>query len=125
MIKIGLMGIAAVFCAMLLKKDKNEFAVAVIIAAGILIFIYVVAQVSAVAEFIEKMFAKLPIDNTYLVRLFKILGITYVAEFSAAICQDAGYSSVAGQIELFAKITILVISIPGLAYVMDILESFV
>lgn len=125
MIKVGLMGVAAVFCAMLLKKEKNEFAVAVIIGAGVFIFLYAVAQVAVVTDFIKNMFSKLPIDNIYLLQIFKILGITYIAEFASSICQDAGYGSVAGQIELFAKITILVISIPGLAYVMDVLESFI
>ena len=35
-----------------------------------------------------------------------------MAEFAAAICKDAGYSSIAGQIQVFAKLSILVLSMP-------------
>ena len=35
--------------------------------------------------------------------------------FSSAICKDAGYQTIALQIEVFAKITILVLSLPVLS----------
>ena len=38
MIKIGMIGIAAVFLALLLKKEKGELALLVGIAASVLIF---------------------------------------------------------------------------------------
>ena len=40
MIKIGMIGIAAVFLALLLKKEKGELALLVGIAASVLIFGY-------------------------------------------------------------------------------------
>ena len=39
MIKIGMIGIAAVFLALLLKKEKGELALLVGIAASVLIFV--------------------------------------------------------------------------------------
>lgn len=94
------------------------------IAAGMLIFLYALAQISVISDFIRGVLEKLPIENTYFLQLFKMLGITYIAEFSASICKDAGYQSIAGQIEIFAKLSILALSLPGLAYIMDILEQF-
>ena len=41
MIKIGMIGIAAVFLALLLKKEKGELALLVGIAASVLIFGYI------------------------------------------------------------------------------------
>ena len=40
------------------------------------------------------------------------LGVTYLAEFAAAICKDAGYQTIAGQIEVFARLSILAIGMP-------------
>ncbi len=94
------------------------------VISGMLIFLYTLAQVSVISDFMKSVLSKLPIENTYLVQLFKMLGITYVADFSASICKDAGYQSIAGQIEIFGKLSILALSIPGLAYVMDLLEQF-
>ena len=41
-----------------------------------------------------------------------MVGITYVAEFSMNVCKDAGYAAIANQIEVFAKISILAVSLP-------------
>lgn len=124
MVKIGLIGIVAAFLALPLKKEKAEYAMTVGMIAGILIFFYVLAEVSYVTDFINEVLKYLPIDKSYMLILFKILGITYIAEFSSNICKDAGYSSVAGQIEIFAKLSILILSIPGLKYILDILNEF-
>lgn len=124
-IKIALIGIAAAFLAMMLKKEKGEYAMLVALVAGVIIFFYAVAQVSFIAGFAEEVLGLLPVDDGYVVQLFKMLGIAYVAEFSSNICKDAGYSSVAGGVEMFAKLAILVLGIPGLTYILDIMENFI
>ena len=62
--------------------------------------------------------------NDYWKTLWKILGITYAAEFSSAICKDAGYQTIALQIEVFAKITILVLSLPVLSALLQTIRGF-
>ena len=39
----------------------------------------------------------------YLQVLLKMIGISYIAEFGAEICKDAGFGAVAGQIEFLEK----------------------
>lgn len=112
------------FLAMTVKKEKGEFAILIGLVAGIIIFVYALAQFSAISEFVNEIWAKLPLDTSFMIQLLKMLGITYVADFSAGICKDSGYQAVAGQIELFAKLSILALSIPGLAYLTDVLERF-
>ena len=53
-----------------------------------------------------------------------MLGVAYVAEFSSAICKDAGYQAISGMIELFAKLAIVTLSIPGLVFLVETLETF-
>ena len=65
-----------------------------------------------------------PIDTTYLHALMKMIGITYVGQFSAGLCKDAGYSAIAGQIEIFSKLSILAISMPILMALMDTIQGF-
>ena len=64
------------------------------------------------------------LDNTYLVTLLKMLGVTYVAEFSSGICKDAGYQTIAAQIEIFSKLTILVLSLPILVALFQTIQNF-
>ena len=41
-----------------------------------------------------------------------MLGITYVAEFSANLCKDAGFGAIANQIEFYGKVMLIAVSIP-------------
>ncbi|MCM1282495.1 MAG: stage III sporulation AC/AD family protein [Muribaculaceae bacterium] len=107
-----------------LKKQHGEYALLIAIAAGILIFIYALAQIQMIADFLEDIMGRLPIETSYLMPLLKILGITYVADFSASLCREAGYASIASQIELFAKLAIIALSIPELTYLVEVLDEF-
>ena len=93
--------------------------------AGIIIFYYVLTQISVVVRFITEMLDMVAIEETYYLQLLKMLGVAYVAEFASSICKDAGQQSVAGMVELFAKISIVTLSIPGLVFLVETLERFV
>lgn len=56
--------------------------------------------------------------------LLKMIGIAYVGQFSAGICKDAGYSAIAGQIEIFSRLSILVLSIAVLMALMETIRGF-
>ena len=111
-IKISLLGIVAVLPAILLRNIKNEYAVLMSIAVMLIIFGFAVARIQVVVDTINRLLVGINIETRYVVIILKMLGITYVAEFSAAICRDAGFGAVASQIEIFAKISLLVTGIP-------------
>ena len=58
----------------------------------------------------------------YLTVLMKVVGITYICEFSAAICKDAGYGAVAGQIEILGKLSVVFAGLPVLFQVIEQIE---
>ena len=93
------------------------------IAAGGIIFFYILMQLTILMDFIDGIIARLPIDNVYFTQLIKMIGVSYCAEISSNICKDAGYNSIAGQIETFAKICIVVMSLPGMYYFVEVLEE--
>lgn len=76
MIKIGMIGIAAVFLALLLKKEKGELALLVGIAASVLIFGYTLSRISFILDFLRELMDTLPVDPALLKALLKMLGIT-------------------------------------------------
>ena len=124
MVKIGLIGIAAIFLAAPLRKDKGEFSMLIVLVAGMLVFVYALARMQTILTFLKELIDRLPIDEAYLTPLFKMLGITYVADFAANFSRESSYSSLAGQMELFAKLSIIALSIPELMYLVDVLENF-
>ena len=94
------------------------------LATGICILVLATGKLTYLMEMIGNLKSYVPIDATYLNALLKMIGITYVGQFSAGICRDAGYSSIAGQIEIFAKLSILVISMPILTGLMETIQEF-
>ena len=62
-------------------------------------------------------------EKSFFTALLKMLGITYLADFAASICKEAGYGSIAGQLELFAKISIIALSIPELTSLVRLIEK--
>ena len=78
---------------------------------------------SVIVGFVEKIMGYLPVKQEYLWAILKMLGIAYVAEFASTICKDSGYSSIGGQIEMFARLSIVVLSLPGLSYLLDVVEE--
>lgn len=124
MLKIGLVAVAAVFVALPLRKDKGEFTLLIGLVASALIFFHALGKLQVIADFLSALMDKLPIENTYLAALFKMLGIIYIADFASAICKEAGFGSIGNQMEIFAKLSIVALSIPELVYLVNMLESF-
>ena len=124
-IKIGLIGVVAAILSSFIRKERAEFSMILGIVAGAIIFYYVITQISVVVGFVTEILEMVDMEETYYLQLVKMLGVAYVAEFASSICKDAGQQSVAGMVELFAKISIVVLSIPGLVFLVETLEKFV
>lgn len=124
-VKVGIMGITGVLVAVLLQKEKKEYSFFVSLAIAVCIFVFALTKVETVLAFVEKMEGMVNVDSRYILLVMKMIGISYAAEFAAGICKDAGYSAVAGQIETFAKISILVSSVPVLTVFLETLEHFI
>ena len=123
--KIGMIGIAGVFLSILVKEIKPAFSLLISITVCIMIFFFLTEKLCYLVETFQCFGEYLTIQNSYLKSLMKILGITYLADFSSNICKDAGYHAVAGQIEIFGKLSILALSTPILAAILETIQNFV
>ncbi len=124
LIKIAFLGVAGVLLAIQFKAQKPEYGIYIGLAAGILIFSYTVRQVAAVMSQLGQLKAYLGGAETYLAVLLKVIGITYICEFSADICKDAGYGTVAGQIEVLGKLSVMFAGLPVLFAVIGQIQGF-
>ena len=123
--KVGIIGVVAAILAVFIKKERAELAMLMGIGTGVIIFYFVISQISIVIGFLSELINMVSIEESYFSQLVKMLGVAYVSEFAATICKDAGQQSIAGMIELFAKLSIVVLSIPGLMFLVETLEKFV
>ena len=122
-IKIGILGVSAVLFAIMLQKEKKEYSLFISMAVCICIFVYIITKVQLVLEFVKKLEGMTAIDSAYIGLVIKMVGITYAAEFAVNVCKDAGYSAIGSQIENFAKMSILVVSLPVLMAFIETIGS--
>ena len=65
-----------------------------------------------IVEVVDRLSGLTSISKEYIKILLKITGITFISEISSDISKDCGYTAVANQIQIFGKLTVLVISLP-------------
>lgn len=123
-VKIVMIGITGVLLALFLKESKPEYSVYLSFAVGICILGYAVEKLSYLFESIKKIQEFLPVDEKYVLVLLKMTGATYTGQFSSSICKDAGYAAIAGQIELFVKLYLMVLSLPVLLALVETIHNF-
>ena len=125
MLKIAIAGIVGVLFAMQLKSVRPEYSSYIGMATCVILFFYGVSKLSLVVDTLQYIQNYIQISDIYIKALLKIIGITYIAEFSSAICRDAGYQAVAGQIELFSKLVILAVSMPVLQALLETINGLI
>lgn len=118
-VKIVAFAFMALFIVLIFKDRRNDIAIYVSMAVGILIFLFMISKITAVMQFIQELSVKANIDFVYLTTVFKILGIAYLSSFCSEICKDAGQSSIGTKVEFAGKILILVLAIPILMAVLQ------
>ena len=124
MIKIAVLGITGILLALFLKDTRPVFAVLISMASCMLIFFCAVEKLRYLSESLQQLQSYTNIKDAYVKILFKMIGITYIGQFSAGICKDAGYSAVAGQIEIYERLAVLAISMPILTALLETIHGF-
>ena len=124
MMQVAALGVVGVLFAVQLKQDKSEIAVLLCVLVSVFIFWKMLDSIAVVVNIIREISTFIKVDSSYIATLIKMLGITYLAEFSSGLCKDAGYQAIAVQIEMFGKLTILVLSLPILVALLRTIQGF-
>lgn len=124
MVKIAAIGIIAIIVAIIFKKTKEEFSFYISIAACIVILLWGIGKLEIILDAIDELQGYIQMNRAYVGILIKIIGITYVTEFSSSLCKDSGYQAIGEQIELVGKLTILAISMPIMLALLETINSF-
>lgn len=123
-VKVAFLGIVAVVLASVLKKEKPEFQFYIILGASLFIFSLILSNFASLAGIYREFEAGFGEYKEYLGILLKVMGITYICDFSAGICKDAGHQTIAGQIELCAKVSIFLTGLPILLLLLEYVRGY-
>ena len=95
-----------------LKSVKSEMTMLVAAGVSVLILFYILSGLSVIVEQLKMLQGYIGISGKYIGILVKMIGISYMTQLAADICRDNGQSAVAGQLEVFCKITIAALGMP-------------
>ena len=124
MLEAAVIGITGVLLALQIRHTKPEYAVYLSVATGVFLLLLAAQRLEVVVESVRLIQSSISIQSSYIQVLLKIIGITYIGQFSSGICKDAGYGSIGAQIEIFTKLYIMVLSMPVLLALMETIHGF-
>jgi len=71
----------------------------------------------------DSMYGQITYGREYFSVIVKIIAISYITEFTASICEDAGEKSIAAKVELAGKTAVFAAAIPVFASLIELLRS--
>jgi stage III sporulation protein AD len=112
-----------VLFAVKLKGMGSPLWVYLSIALSLFVLVYAVNRLSFMIDFLRDIMDNIGLESGYFEILFKIIGISYLCEFTSNICRESGFLSVASQIEIGGKLTMMVLSLPILLAIVEMITS--
>jgi len=121
---VAALALTAAAIAVFLKSSRlPTAALLVTLAAGAVVFIRLLPSLSTLFGSFGQIGELAGVNQTYLTLLLKIIGLAYVAEFTAQLCRDADQGATALKIEFAAKVAIMLLALPILAAIIDTVLS--
>lgn len=106
----------AVATMMMLKLTVNHgekgYSVPIRTFASALLLSLIIPEIRVVLGLVEKIGGLMTLKETYLLIVFKIIGVAYIAEFGYQLCKDSGEEALGAQVQLAGKVIILVLASP-------------
>jgi stage III sporulation protein AD len=121
LVKIIGIGLITSLSAIIVKQIKPEVAILITISGSIIIILMLMESLVSMINVFDMLIKKTNIDRQLFASVLKIIGVGYLTEFSANICQDTGNSSIADKIMLSGKVIILILALPIITALVDII----
>ena len=123
-IRVSMLGMCGVIMGFFLKGTRAEYTAFITMGIGIMILGLAVGKLEYLFQTLGNLQKSISVDQEYFYTLIKMVGITYIGQFSSAICKDAGYQTIGTQIDLFCKLSVMVLSMPVLLAILDTISEF-
>ena len=124
-LKIAAVALTGLMLATLLKSVNKEISIYIILATVIIIFLAVIERLEEVFAFIQTIYDKVPYGKTFFPVILKVLAVSYITDFTAQLCRDAGESAVASKVEMAGKVIIFCLAIPVLSAILNLVDTLI
>lgn len=122
---IGIVLVALVVIIILKSVKKEDMALSITLIASVILLGVVFVKIESIVALLEDLVKKAGIDSAYLAILLKVTGISYLVELTSNVCKDAGSAALATKVEMFGKISIVILTVPILTSIVSTILELV
>lgn len=115
--------IVASAAAVFLKQYKPEYAFGITLGAGIILLIFSLTEFSSFSDKLNDFISMAKIDDENYKTILKCFGICILTKITSETCKDFGQESISSKVDLFGKISILIIASPIFYEILSIIYS--
>ena len=119
---VSAVAVFAAVCGALIQKSNREIALLFSAAAAVLVFLYILPQVSELSGMIYEL-SEAAETTEILAVLLKALGIVLVGRIAVSVCKDAGESALASGVEFAVKTAVLLAALPLLKSLLTMIRE--
>ncbi|MBO5394389.1 MAG: hypothetical protein J6A28_00595 [Clostridia bacterium] len=120
-LKIVAVGFITCIATMIIKPIRADFSIFIAIAGGLIIIFMIVNYLTVIFATFKHLINITGVSSGIYSLLIKIIGVGYLIEFTAGICNESGNSSLGDKVLLGGKIVILTLALPIVLSILDII----
>ena len=123
-LKLAALGVTAALCALTIKRQVPELAVALVLAAGAVLLTEALTAAASVRGFTDALVRTAGLAPEVWKPVWKTVGIGVIARLGGAVCKDAGEGGIAAFLETAGAALALLAALPLVETVFDTLGGF-
>ncbi len=122
-VRIGAAAVIAAICAVMIRKQAPEIALALGLCAGALLVLWCSGALGAVRAFLDRLAETGGVSAAVLEPVVKTAGIAIVTHLAAAFCRDAQESALASVVEMAGTALALAAALPLMSAVLELMTG--
>lgn len=120
-IKFLALAVGTAIIALTVRSAHREMGAVFSIAAGIVLLLVLLDKLGEVVAVLRDMAQYAQLEDVQVGVILKVLGVSFLTEFAAQACRDAGEAGVAMRVELGGKVLLVLISLPLVKEIVEII----
>ena len=121
--RIAAIGLCGLALAVAVKGYKPEMALYITIGTVLVLFAAILFRLTSVFDYLGSIYDQITYGKAFFPIILKVLGVAYVADFTAQICRDAGEASIGSKVELAGKVLIFYLAVPVMMSVLELIAK--
>ena len=104
--------IITLFLILVIKEQRSDFAMLLGVVAGIILLVFAMNKMENIIEMLNNLINKSGVNKEFFYIIIKVIGISYIIEFTKNICEDSSQSALGSKVEIAGKVIIVTLSLP-------------